>query len=610
MLNTVDFIFNLPGQVFSHVDSLETYQLPACLLHCCIVVMRPSYSSSDILPSDTGSNSNKQHICKFCNRTFKTQSRFHNHLLITHPDQAKTLGVSREAKSSEGKQFDCGKCNKRFTKRKSLSCHFKKCHLSQADETEQPTSRFTKPSEGDATSLPCLPDDAMALDHSVTINKSTDQSTTKGKICDGENESSVDAVLPEVIFIKEEREKEKMLSIGQGLSSNVIATKDGNNGVKDSEISKHCSGNISESSDLNKPCITLVSQQDSPQQGIESIVSISKQQQQLQQQEILKVGGEKTIITCTLCPRKFHGIKTLSNHLRLSHGDCSITVLNDLQKLPRKQCPFCVVTFAYPATLKKHVDKMHSHLEEESVVTKSMVEDGVDKSLESYGTTGNEEDGYQDSSPILMSDRNLETVDSCPVNLFREESVISNQHNSLIEMPNVSSVESKLSEKRPIARDVDQKSIINHIPSTQEHSFEILSSSIEANDTTIKSNQREELKGLIVKVESSPERFQQTRIADPQIEQPERSDDLEFKKFGHFPLLTLNIKDNSKITLNTLSTCLFKDRAIPVFNSGVIAKSPPQGYSYAFLPLLVQNSQLLITDSVVRSESETSEKLS
>ena len=563
-------------------------------------------SSSDILPSDTGGNSNKKHICKFCNKTFKTQSRLHNHLLITHPDQAKTLGVSHEAKISEGKQFDCSKCNKIFTKRESLSCHFKKCHLSQDDETVQPTGRITNPSDGDATSFGCLPDEAMALDQSVTINKSIDQSTAKEKICYGENESSVDIALPEVIVVKEESDQEKMLSIGLGPPSNLTATKDGNNGAKDSEISKHYSGNISESSDLNKPCATLVSQQDSPQQGVESIVSISKQQQQ----ETLNAGGEKTIITCTLCPKKFHGIKTLSNHLRLSHGDCSISVLNDVRKLKSKQCPFCVLTFAYPATLKKHVDKMHSHLGEESIVTKSMVEDGVDKSLESCnGTIGNEEDGNQDSSPILMSDGNLETVDNCPVDLFREESVISNQHNRLFEMPNVLGVESKSNEIRPIARDVDQKSIINHIPNTQEHSFEILSSSVEANDTAITSNQREELKGIIVKGKASAEISQQTRIADPQIEQLERNGDLEFKKFGHFPLLTLNIKDNSKMTLDNLSTCLFKDKAIPVFNSGVIAKSPPQGYSYAFLPLLVPNAQLFSIDSVVRSKSESGEKL-
>eukprot|EP00112_Aurelia_sp_Birch-Aquarium-sp1_P005541 Seg1631.4 transcript_id=Seg1631.4/GoldUCD/mRNA.D3Y31 product="hypothetical protein" protein_id=Seg1631.4/GoldUCD/D3Y31 len=165
-------------------------------------------------------------------------------------------------------------------------------------------------------------------------------------------------------------------------------------------------------------------------------------------------------------------------------------------------------------------------------------------------------------------------------------------------------------ETRSIARDVDVESIINCIPKTQEHSFEIMSSSVEANDAIISPSKPEGLRNVIVKGESYVKGFKQGSVAELPIKQSERSYDLErlinLKKFAHMPVLNLNSKEDWKLTLDSISTCLFKEKAIPVINSAVIANPPPQGYNYAFLPVLMPNDQLSSIDSVLSSKSKTS----
>ena len=75
---------------------------------------------------------------------------------------------------------------------------------------------------------------------------------------------------------------------------------------------------------------------------------------------IRKNGSNDAKFRCSICSRIFRGPKTLTNHMKITHGDCRVLVLNGLPRSNRLKCKCCNLLFANESLLLLHTDKVHS----------------------------------------------------------------------------------------------------------------------------------------------------------------------------------------------------------------------------------------------------------
>lgn len=63
---------------------------------------------------------------------------------------------------------------------------------------------------------------------------------------------------------------------------------------------------------------------------------------------------KEAMFSCSICQKKFCGVKTLANHMKLSHSDCRVIFLDSLRKSNNEKCLRCSLIFANRDLLKAH----------------------------------------------------------------------------------------------------------------------------------------------------------------------------------------------------------------------------------------------------------------
>lgn len=65
--------------------------------------------------------------------------------------------------------------------------------------------------------------------------------------------------------------------------------------------------------------------------------------------------------SCSICSKKFCGLKTLSNHMKIAHEDCKIVLLENHRTPGREKCQKCFVLFPNKRSLNEHAQKVNLH---------------------------------------------------------------------------------------------------------------------------------------------------------------------------------------------------------------------------------------------------------
>ena len=69
---------------------------------------------------------------------------------------------------------------------------------------------------------------------------------------------------------------------------------------------------------------------------------------------------KRATFACPMCSREFRGIKTLTNHIKIAHGDCKVVILNGIAESRRAKCKKCSLEFANEEFLSFHIDEAHT----------------------------------------------------------------------------------------------------------------------------------------------------------------------------------------------------------------------------------------------------------
>eukprot|EP00794_Sanderia_malayensis_P016045 gene16045-17667_t len=309
--------------------------------------------------------------CQYCNRCFRSPQRLSNHILITHPDQANESEIKRigNPKTKRTKNNICEYCGERFFMRATLQSHLEKEHRvdyqNDIESNDLDCARNLSDAKEKVCQVHCneIRDlnfqeqlvslgDKMAIDEGLV--SSTEDVTTLGEN-NGSNDpkKEVAGVLSNGTEAVEKHATET--------DSNAIE-KHATETDKDA-IEKHASETDKDAKE--KHATETVS--DHIERKIDEGKSVESRTMEIQ-----RIDGKKSLVPCTLCSRQFSGLKRLDNHMRLRHKEYRTVLIGDVyasghgNRATRSKCQFCVTSFVYPSALRRHVNKVHAHLQEQS----------------------------------------------------------------------------------------------------------------------------------------------------------------------------------------------------------------------------------------------------
>ena len=424
---------------------------------------------------------------------------------------------------------------------------------------------------------------------------------------------------------------------------------------------------------------------------------------------IKKNSTKEAKFCCNICLKAFRGPKTLTNHMKIAHGDCRVLVLNGLPRSNGFKCKECHLFFSSKTSLDSHIDLVHScidaekpdvvkgdkvkgNLTEGQVIEESKIEQNIARIESHLGeavmkNTGKEimeeNNSELEETEAGVAKGNMQKLNLMPVNVTGSDAIekqrtrpcgrqesepqlnVSQIDGTLVDMDGVDVTQAGIRKSKAsylddqadtlrsnlmdasgpdmgatqlpdidlsephlalpdLTRNCESKD--SHRTTTLERGLALLTGdakltemneSNEVTTDTVCSRPRYEGEASFQVIYSfvSKERNRKS-ISQNEVEQESYLSNVLKNEME--PLCSINAAsnrsnernsnrlqelaiarfDNNSLhfhknvgdkTINQVDECIYKGTRIKILGSDVLANQPPQGYSFGFLPILVEN---------------------
>ena len=395
---------------------------------------------------------------------------------------------------------------------------------------------------------------------------------------------------------------------------------------------------------------------------------------------------------CNICLKAFRGPKTLANHMKISHGDCRVLVLNSVPRSNGLKCMECHLFFSNKSSLDSHIDLVHSCIgaEKLDVANGDKVKGDLTEGQQIEETLIEENMARVEShvGEALMTNTGKEIMKDSHSRLEETEPGVVKENIQKLKLMSVNLVTSDAIDKkrtRPCGRQENEPQLnisqIDGMPVDME-GLDVTQACMRKSKASCLDVQTDTLQSNLVDVSGSAmgaTQLPEINLSEPDLILPELTGNFESKDYyrstvdesnkmtadtvcsrprheceasfqvtysfvskeqnmklipqnniekeSYLPNVLKNevkrspsvnaasnsshernsnrvqqlaiarlednilrfLENNGDKTVNEVDECIYKERKIAILGSDVLENEPPQGYSFGFLPILVEN---------------------